>query len=363
MFLPVVKPVVRIVLRIITFILYFITVLAAYGGRVNPEYMTLPATLTLALPYFVIASMIATALWFCAGRWITGGIGVAVIIAAWSPISTAFPVSFSKNADNPDRTFRVLTYNILHGLDQENPEMTEGNRSFRYILDQDADLVGLQELVNIDDKAEVKIEEALLDSLKMKYPYRAGSPWTSDLKVLSKYPVKLLEESGLFSLYQIRMPWGKLNWINMHMTSFQLSDEERGVVREIMKDTRQGLQEMKGSIRGKLSDGFRERAQGARRLREVLDRYPGPMIISGDLNDVPESYAYRTIRGDDFADAYQETSFGPLVTYNRHGFYFHLDQILYRPEFMDALSVTKGRLKSSDHYPLTAEFEWKQRDK
>ena len=67
---------------------------------------------------------------------------------------------------------------------------------------------------------------------------------------------------------------------------------------------------------------------------------------------------FRSIRGNDLGDAYAETSFGPLITYNRHGFLFHLDQILYRDKFMKALKVEKGSLKSSDHYPLLSEFEW-----
>lgn len=125
-----------------------------------------------------------------------------------------------------------------------------------------------------------------------------------------------------------------------------------------VKDTEAGLKEMKGSIREKLKDGFSRRAERAAAIRELADRISGPLVVSGDFNDVPESYAYRTIRGNDLGDAYAETSFGPLITYNRHGFLFHLDQILYRDKFMKALKVEKGSLKSSDHYPLLSEFEW-----
>lgn len=48
-----------------------------------------------------------------------------------------------------------------------------------------------------------------------------------------------------------------------------------------------------------------------------------------------------------------------MITYNKHLFWFHIDQILYRGAIRP-LSVKKGSLKSSDHYPLTAEFEFRQ---
>lgn len=83
----------------------------------------------------------------------------------------------------------------------------------------------------------------------------------------------------------------------------------------------------------------------------------GPMIICGDFNDVPESYAYRLLKGNDLKDAYVETGFGPMITYNAHAFWFHLDQIFYRGA-LRPLSVRKGKTKLSDHYPLFAEFEF-----
>lgn len=348
------------ILRIASFILFLLTILAAYGGRISPEYIMLPSALTLALPYFAIATLVVTVAWLCAGRWFTAAIGVLALVAAWEPISTAVPFHFSSKPTDQNHTFSLLTYNILHGWDQQDPQMRSGNRSFQYVLDSDADLVGLQEVIDIDDKYEVpKFEGALRDSLFKKYPYRAGTS-NCDLKVWSKFPVKLLHEYYTFSLYEVKMPWGKLNWINMHMSSFHLSDEERRVMSDVIsvKDTEEGLKEMKGSIREKLKSGFTRRAERARAMREVVDGLKGPVIISGDFNDVPESYAYRIVKGNDLGDAYAETSFGPVITYNRHGFWFHLDQILYSKNALKPLSVKKGTLKSSDHYPLLSEFEW-----
>lgn len=349
------------ILRIASIILFLLTILSAYGGRINPQYLMFPSALTLALPYFAIATAVTAVGWLCSGRLFMAAAGVLVLVVSWGPVSEAVPMRFASKPDDESRTFKLLTYNILHGWDQQNPDIYKGDRSFRYVLGSGADLVGLQETANLDDKWEIpSFQGALRDSILAVYPYRAGTTGC-DLKVLSKYPVRLIREYLTFSHFVVSMPWGELNWINVHLSSFRLTAEERGVMREVVsvKGTEAGLKEMKGSIREKLKKGFISRAERARELRELISQTRGALIVSGDFNDVPASYAYRLVKGEDLEDAYTETSFGPVITYNRYGFWFHLDQILYRPDPLKALKVTKGRLKSSDHYPLMAEFEWK----
>lgn len=360
--LSVIKPFVRLGLKILSVVLFVLTLVSAYGGRINPEYIVTPSILTLALPYFAIATALVTVAWFCSGRWLTAALGVATLVVAWNPINTAFPLHFSKSPADKSRTFTLLTYNVIHGWDQEHPDYPKSDRTFKYILESGADLVGLQEAVDLNDVYEIpSLEGGLRDSLYKVYPYRGGS-WRNDIKVLSKYPVKTVKEEVTHSLFEIRMPWGKLSWINFHLSSFNLTDEERDVMKEVVsiKNTEEGLKEMKGSLKDKLKKGFINRKDTAAILRELINSVSGPLIVSGDMNDVPESYVYRLLRGADLCDAYTETSFGPLITYNRHAFWFHIDQILYRPNPLKALKVDKGRLKSSDHYPLTVEFEWQK---
>lgn len=77
----------------------------------------------------------------------------------------------------------------------------------------------------------------------------------------------------------------------------------------------------------------------------------------GDFNDVAGSYAYRTIRSCGLKDAYAQTAFGPTITYNASRFYFHIDQIFYRGN-LRAVSIWRGKSRSSDHYPVSATFLW-----
>lgn len=365
MFLPIISPVVRTVLRIASFVLYALTLLAAFGGHINPSYITFPVFFVTAMPYFVIATSIVILLWLLSGRFITAGIGVLTLFLAWSPVTTAIPFHFSKKAEPGAVTFKVLTYNILHGDDQEKGNNAPGNRSFEYVINSGADIVCLQEMNNLNDPNEVHNLASFQDTLRKVYPYQAGSTYT-DHKVLSKYPIRLLNHDVFFgagdnkwySAFKVTIKGRELTLINMHLPSMALSDQERNIVKDIAKGKgKEAMGELKGPIMNKFHNKTTYRAELVQRLRTTIDNVNGPLIICGDFNDVPESWCYRLLRGKDLHDAYVETSFGPLVTYNRHAFWFHLDQIFYRGP-IEALSVKKGRIRSSDHYPLIAEFEF-----
>ncbi len=365
MFLPIIKPALRIVLRIASFLLFLLTILAAYGGKVNPEIFPYFAWLTLMLPYLAMASMVVCLCWLLSHRFITAGIGILSLVAAWGPISSALPMHFSKKPENPDRTFTFMTWNIIHSWDQtqgiDSSSMIgkqKGNASFRYVINSGADIVNLQELWGPEPGETPNMEE-FIDSLRKTYPYVAGDIHT-DFKLFSKYPVKKIQDLNWFSHYVAKLPWGNLNIINTHLPSYSLTDKERMVMKELIsvKKTEDGIKELKGSIRSKLNESFRYRTLIAQELKKYIESVKGPLIVAGDFNDVPESYTYRLMRSADLSDAYIDTSFGHMITYNQHLFYFHLDQIFYRKENLKALKVTKGKVKYSDHYPLIAEFEW-----
>ena len=68
MMLPVINPILRAIARILTFLLYIATLIAAFGGRVNPEISTLPAMMVLVLPWLAIATAVVAAIWIICRR-------------------------------------------------------------------------------------------------------------------------------------------------------------------------------------------------------------------------------------------------------------------------------------------------------
>lgn len=352
----------RLVAKIFSWIVYALTLAAAFCGFINPNLWALPAMLVLLLPYLTILTAILTIVWAISMRWITAGLGALTIFAGISSIGMACPVSFPKNPTDGEPVFTLITYNITHARDRKQPDLDD-NRAIKWLIAKDADIVVLQELYRLDNSEVPHFRESLRDSLLRVYPYVAADPST-DRTVISKFPVKRLSSRDLPSntgayidLFRIRIHDRNITLVACHLYSYQLTRDERNVVSDIAHPsrTRSTLNELETTIRGKMGDSFRERARLAPLIREVIDTLPDPLIVCGDFNDVPASWVYRTIRGDDLHDAFSETAFGPAPTYNDHFFFFRIDQILYRGD-LEALSVKRGDIDTSDHYPLIAKF-------
>ena len=129
---------------------------------------------------------------------------------------------------------------------------------------------------------------------------------------------------------------------------------ERGLIESM--NTPSGRKRRIKSVTRKLDTGFISHARQADAMRQVLDDSPGDVLVMGDLNDTPGSFAYRTVCGTDLHDAWAETGLGPTYTFNSHHLYVKIDHILYRGR-LKPMWCHRVKAGESDHYPLVAVFE------
>lgn len=362
----IVSGILRSVLRMASFALSAITLIAAFGGYVDPEIWYFPSLLALVYPYLVLLTLIVALLWLINKHWITAAICAGSLLLGSSSLFDNFPFGRSEEAMNNEKTFSVMSFNLMHAQDVRQSD--DQQRTLKYILNSDVDIICAQELFGINDENINQPSRSLLDSVKHTYPYIVNDQ-NSDQTIFSKYPAVLDEVDARentwpkrFSRYTVLIEGKRVSIINVHLASYHLNNSERKVVTQITgaRSAKKSVSEFKGSILSKMRQSYRDRAQDAEAVREQIDKTTGPLIICGDFNDVPASWAYRVIRGEDIEDAYTETGIGMMVTYNLHAFYFHLDQILYRPDGIKAISSEKGDIDASDHYPVIAQFKLQQ---
>lgn len=369
--LPLLSPIFRMVMRIISIVVWVLTIFSAFGGKFNPDFFTIPAVFCLAFPYFVILSVILVIFWICTKGIFFSVLGILTLVACSGPMQVAVPMHFSKKAEEGQQTFKIISWNVIHTQDLRQPDYP-GNRAVQYMIESDADIICCAELNNFGPQELKNASPTLIDSLIRKYPFRAGLSST-DIKIMSKYPVdrtglSYISQTGhhRFDFFRVHFPGGKkVNVAMVHLYSYDLSEEERNVVKEMksVDGAKSSVKELKGTILAKLRNAFHQRAGNAAELRAAINqiRPSAPLIVCGDFNDVPASWAYNIIKGDDMRDAYAETNFGPTWTYNLHMFYFHIDQMLYRGN-IEALSLKVGKINTSDHYPLIGEFAFTNPD-
>ncbi|MDE6330599.1 MAG: endonuclease/exonuclease/phosphatase family protein [Muribaculaceae bacterium] len=355
----IISPIVRLVLKIATIILYILTAFCCFGGAVSPEIFPLGSMAVIGMPVMLTASAVVTIAWFCFGHWIVGAIGVLMFALCLSPIKMWFPMNSPTEPEPEAPVLTILTWNILHGADLEQPDSKDA-RTLRKILEVDADVVCLQEIFAFSDRCLSHYSQELVDSLYAKYPYQLGDG-TWDLRILSRYPLRHIYFGSLNSFtlseyFTVKTPTREIAMANVHLPSFALDENEKGIFSVPKTGGAKEKEKLGLRILHKMEYAFPIRAEAAQKVLTGFEGLAMPTIVCGDFNDVPASWTYRLFLKAGFQDAYVATNFFPTYTFYPHLFYFHLDQIFYRGA-VRPLSVERVDMHTSDHLGLVAKFQ------
>ncbi len=341
-------------------------VFSGYGGIINPDTSTLGALMLMAFPIFLVSSIIALFAAFWISKWSMIPLGLAML-ACMGPILDFSPLNISSKEITPqekERSFSLLSYNVYAFEPYDGNYRSDSiNQTLSYIIKANADIACLEECEFMSELPSHRVFQSQVDSIEAIYPHRYIDPRGNS--ILSKYPferIKLHDKGhfkGRIAAYRVNVKGKPITIFEVHMTSIGLTADDKTLYRSVSElDMESDFGLIKRNLVGKLSAAFRERAEQARVLRELINEIGGEnVIVCGDFNDVAGSYAYLTICGDDMRDVYCEVGFGPMITYFVNRFYFRIDHILYKGDFKPAWFEC-GDFKMSDHYPLMTEFVW-----
>lgn len=343
---------------------------SAYAGNVSPlKYGGAWGIAGLAFgPVLAVAVLLLVLqlIWFRKGALLMA----LFMLSCAGPIFTFCPLNmhFGPEKPGPDKkTFRIMAYNVANLQDQRAAGSYDSsyNAMVSYMLAMDPDIICLSEAADLGVYPRGHITAQQYDSLQRRYPHIIISGRAQ--ATLSKYPIEpihvSLDRSGFSAgdvgIYRVCLPGGKLMTLfNCHLESLGLNDGDKEVYRELTELHSEDFSNVRNRLLRKIADANVARARQTQMLLGVIRHYGGPnVIICGDFNDVPDCYAIRTFGDAGFRSVYPQLGFGPMVTFNANRFYFCIDHILYRGD-LRPLDIEKGTLKASDHYPLTAEFEY-----
>lgn len=356
-----------------TVILLFVA--SAFSDRISPERSVLFAYLGLGFPVFCLLNLCFIIYWLFIREWRFALIGLASVLICWGPVARYFPLHGKSRQIPKENVLKILTYNVM-GFGYKNHTKDSPNPILQYIARSDADIVCLQEYA-VGTSGKFLTDRKIAQALNM-YRYRSVVPigtsgaLTFSIAVFSKYPItrsrKIRYESTFngSSVHELNIKGKKLTLINNHLESFKLTTEDKGRYRSFIthlndiKNINAGtLDDLKSSIHQKLGPAFRIRARQARAVAgEIRKADTDYVIVCGDFNDTPVSYAHRTIQGT-LTDAYAASGCGIGVTYNENFFWFRIDNILYSSH-MKALNCTVDKIRYSDHYPVWCYLQLKE---
>lgn len=136
---------------------------------------------------------------------------------------------------------------------------------------------------------------------------------------------------------------------NLHLQSIHFQPEDYQYLEKVKEKKKPDINSSK-KILSKLKYAFIKRAVQAEIIAEHIKNCSLPVIVCGDFNDMPVSYAYQTI-ANGLQDAFVEAGTGLGITYAGFLPAFRIDYILFH-KTLSAQDYFTIKKKYSDHYPI-----------
>jgi endonuclease/exonuclease/phosphatase family metal-dependent hydrolase len=359
-----------IVVNIIAAILFL---LGSYGYLFNPKYFWPIGFLTLSA-FYILLILVAFIFFWLFIKPVRALISIVALLLAYQPISNIIPyrLAHSFNKAKPENTLRVMTWNVAQFdvlNNKKHPEVR--NRMFNVINEYEPDIACFQEMVAEDSTVtDHGHMDEFLQKLKFSdylYSYNSKEDFWGyahfGIIIFSKYPIIKKQTvsfypnnyNSIFQYVDIVKGEDTIRIFNVHLQTLRFSKSNLKYIEQpTIEDENAAIKESKNII-GKFKRGFLKRHVQADRIRAKIEESPYPVIITGDFNDVPNSYAYHTI-GKEMNNAFVEKGSGLGRTFSGISPVLRIDNI-FTDKKMDVLQFQRFNKKLSDHFPIVADVQ------
>jgi len=238
------------------------------------------------------------------------------------------------------------------------------------IKEQNADVLCFQEFFSSSDSQYYNNLNYIKQELGYPYYYFSSDndgylQWYGQV-IFSKYP---LIDTGMIRYPAPSLPEALIHadivfngdtirLYTTHLQSVQFQKQDYETIDNLKNNNEIEVKRSRG-IFSKLKRGVINRSAQANVARQEINKSPYPFILTGDFNDVPNSYTYFTIKGNDLQDAFLMTGLGVGRTYYNIAPALRIDYILSTKNF-EVKQFNRIIKNYSDHYMLVADVELKK---
>ncbi len=343
--------------------------LTAYSPYIQPVEHPLRSCLGLAFPIFLIANICFLFFWLIIQHYKLALLPLAGMLLAYPQIRTYMPVNF--HTDHlPEESLKILSYNIMGfdgctKKDGKNPILT-------YLQESGADILCLQEYAVSGLRRHLTQRD--IDQALKSYPYHhiaklgEAEGTLNRMAIYSKHPIlsaRKLDYPSNYNgsmVYELKIGEDTLLLINNHLESNKLTKADKEVYEEMLATPeRKKVENGVRLLLSKLAEASAIRAPQADAIARVVGQSRhSSVIVCGDFNDTPISYAHR-IAGRGLNDAFAQSGRGLGISYNQNKFYFRIDHILTSKDIQTYNCTVDKSIKVSDHYPIWCHFSFRKK--
>lgn len=329
----------------------------------------------LLFPFLLILQLGFLIFWLMVKRKLAL-IPVITLLLSWNLIGSFFGFHpLEKKTASSVETFRVVTWNahLFNFFDQGgqlDPEMLQEAKSFK------ADVLALQEFVFSLDSSSSFTLEKVKNKLGYRYAVAANDrafgvhtnirqrneryhPFC--VAIFSNYPIIRWEKVQSIKEYNHTFLWADvlvnsdtIRIFNIHLQSMHFAKKDYAFIENIDQQDMDDVQTAGRNIIRKMKTANLLRSAQARDIKDEIKKSPYPVIVCGDMNDVPNSNAYQIISRDLY-DAFTEKGWGIGRTFKFLSPTLRIDYILHSQSLkVDRVQVLGS--PRSDHSPVLADF-------
>ncbi|UKJ08299.1 endonuclease/exonuclease/phosphatase family protein [Solitalea lacus] len=333
---------------------------------IDPVYLWPIAFFGLAYPFILLINLLFFLFWLIIWRrpaWLS-----LIVIAAGTPFhKNSFGFNLPYDIEHkPDSSIRVMSYNThyFRPINKRSNDDSTKNKILELIRNENPDILCIQEFYT-RKKGKFNIKDSIQHIMGTKDVYVKkiiGDDYESTgLAIFSKYPIESSKEipfSGERTdntcIYADLNIHGRIVRIfNIHLQSISFQQQDYKYYQKI-RDSLSTDPVLTRRIARMLKKAFEKRSIQAKLVAEAVQSSPYPVLLCGDFNDTPLSYAYCTVsKGMNSAFTQRGVGFGK--TYGGAFPNFQIDFILF-DNYFKAKTYKITPKKLSDHYPVRSDI-------
>lgn len=342
-----------------------LSMLAPY---VSPASINMLAIFGLTFPYLVIVNVLFVLFWLNFKK--------AFSLISFSLLLVIVGINISKRHNNEstiqDETtcFSLMSYNVrLFDLYNWTKNKQSRDSIFTFIRKEKPDIICFQEYFNSSNKNYFPIHDSLIKNQSFKYYHiyytnqikgnKFGIATYSNYPIINKQNHTFENTNNLYISSDILINKDTVRVLNCHLESIRLQQADYNLMdslRSVAEARRRAG--LKGIVK-RIQHAFIIRATQAEHIQDFISQSPYPVICSGDFNDTPNSYSYKTIASE-LTDAYHSTNSFHGGTYNRFFPAFRIDFLLFNDDIY-CESFKTFDVDLSDHKPIKGSFHIESR--
>lgn len=354
------------ILRVFAFIGLLGMVLGAVAVSVSPNSAQYLAFFGLGYPVWFFLAVLGLVYSLLRRRWFLLVAIIAVFIIQADFIERTVRIrAFSREQEKAKNTHRVsvMTYNVrIFDLYNWSEGSATRDKIFDFLDEHRVDVLCFQEFYHTDRKGIFDTKDTLvqfLDNVHVheRYTHEMTGKQYFGVATFSKHPIvesgdlAFESDANNFCIYtDILVDGDTLRVYNAHLASIRFQQEDY----EAME---QGLDpEDAKRLADRLTRAFRKRASQAEKIAAHIASSPHPVVVCGDFNDTPVSYAYELFASH-LEDAFVSGGNGLGSTYIGSLPFFRIDYVMHS-RGMRVEHFETHEVRHSDHRPVEAHLSW-----